>query len=349
MNRLSGVRDWVTDERAGEKSAPSLIGGFHDNFVGSGLAGLLPTSSCGVPRFEPWAAPDGSICSLDMLRLRLKFGGNDETIAQFEDNLQRLDTLVRSYSMTRSEPGRYAHLHTFEYGDSSVSLGVGQFVRGARADMHRGFIEFNPNKVALGDGLAKFLWLVSGAVYVCELARYDLAVDLPVSRSLVRVAKDRRKYACEMSASMTEYLGQRGTVGYVKVYDKAAELGVSGMPLTRVELTCSGDWSVGQVLDKWPTVYRVADDLSGYESINGAFALSIADAVRAGETPEKYLYGLDWRRRKAVRKLLEGRVFPCPEMGAAHVLAQAMRWCGRVLDGPKRVYLAMGGFLYERG
>lgn len=324
MNQLGGtVRD------GGGEIRPCLIGGFHDNFVGPRLAGLLPAATDGVPRCDPWVAPDGAIASLDMVRLRLKFGGSDDAIARYEDRLQRLDMLAQSHSMHKSQPGKYAHLYTFAIGDSSVSLGVGQFVSGAKADMHRGFLEFNPNKVA-GSVLDGLLMVVSSDVYRCDLARYDLAVDLPVSRSLVRVGKDRRKYTCEISASMTEYLGQRNAVGRVKVYDKAAELGLDDVALTRVEMTCSGDWSVGQVLDKWPTVYRVADKLNGYESVNGAFALAIADAVTAGATPEKYLYALDWRRRKTVRGMISGRAYPCPELGAAHVLMRAIDWCNRL-------------------
>lgn len=309
---------------------PCLIGESRDKFVPSGPVGLLPASSVGVPRFNPYVAPDGSVSSLDMVRLRLKFAGNDAYVARLEDRVQRLDSLTNSWNKRRSAPGQYAHLHTLEYGDSVVAFGVGQFVRGVKADMRRGFIEFNPNKVGGGDGLLDFLRLVGSRVERCELVRYDLAVDLPVARSRVRVRKDRRKYAFEQGDALTEYLGRRNADGYVKVYDKAAELGVRDMDLTRVEMTCKGSWSVAQVLEKWPTVYRVADVDGAASDTNAVLAMMAAELVDGGGSPEKYLAILDKRRRAKVRNLLEGVTYPCPMQGAVHVLFEAMAWTNRL-------------------
>lgn len=320
MNGTSGAGDGQLEE-----IRPCLIGGFQER----GALKLLPESSGGVPRFEPCETPEGSISSLDMVRLRLKFGGGDDFVARFEDKLQRLDSLQERYDMKRSRPGRYAHLYTFAYGDSTVSLGIGQFVKGVKADMRRGFVEFNPNKLGSDDGFAEFVQLVAKHVVRCGLVRFDFAVDLPVARSLVRTRKDRRKYSFEQGAVLTEYLGVRNAVGRVKVYDKAAELGLDGVDLTRIEVTCSGDWSLAQMMDKWPTVYRVRPYDESSDSWVAVMAGLLGELVETGGSPEKYLNNLNSHTRKKVRRMAEGVTFPCPAQGALHVLFQAMKWAGR--------------------
>lgn len=319
----------ASDERV-EEIRPCLIGGFRVKIDTPCSDRLLPASSSGVPRYNPWEGSDGSIASLDMVRLRLKFAGSDDCVAHFEDKLQRLDSLTNSWNKRRSVPGQYAHLHTFEYGDSVVSVGVGQFTRGVMADMRRGFIEFNPNKVGGGDGLEDFLQLVGSHVERCDLVRYDLAVDLPVERSRVRTRKDRRTYRFDQSAALTEYLGQRNSDGYVKVYDKAAELGVKGLNLTRVELTCKGSWSVGQVVDHWPTVYVVNHADGDVSDANVVIAQMAAELADMGGSPEKHIAKLNKHRRAKVRRLLEGVRYECPQLGAAHVLFEAISWTNRL-------------------
>lgn len=313
-----------------EEIRPCLIGGFRGKNDTSGLAGLLPASTYGVPRCDPYVAPEGSVVSLDMVRVKLKFSGDCDSVARFEDKVQRLHTLRESFSMGRSTPGRFAHLYTLEYGSSTVTLGVGQFVKGVQADMNRGFCEFNPNKVGGSEGFADFLQLVGSAVQRSELVRYDLAVDLPVDRSHVRTRKDRRRYEFMQGATLTEYLGARNTVGRVKVYDKAAELGLDGGELTRVEVTCSGQWSVEQVLDKWPTVYRLNDADGDASDVNAALGLMALELAEYGESPEKYLKRLNRHRAAKVRKLIEGAQYGCPVAGAARVLIQATAWADRL-------------------
>lgn len=321
----------MTDANAtGGEIRPCLIGGFRGKIDTPAPVGLLPQRATGVARHNPMVSPDGSVASLDMLRLRLKFAGRDDYVARFEDSLQRLDTLAGSWSKRRSAPGQYAHLHTFEYGGSTVTLGVGQFVRGTRADMTRGFVEFNPNKVADGDGLGDFLRLVGSHVHGCELVRYDLAVDLPVDRARVRTRKDRRTYRFDQSAALTEYLGQRNSAGYVKVYDKAAEQGLDGVALTRVEMTCGGGWTLEQQRDHWPTVYVVNHADGDTSDANVALAQMAAELADMGGSPEKHIAKLNKRRRAKVRRLLEGATFAFPMEGAAHVLMDAVAWAGRI-------------------
>ena len=81
-----------------------------------------------------------------------------------------------------------------------------------------------------------------------RLKRFDLAYDIPVSRYDCRLSKDRRMYKSVISNGITEYLGVKNTPAYVKVYDKAAELHLDTdkVQLTRIEMTCDGEWTAEQ-------------------------------------------------------------------------------------------------------
>lgn len=114
------------------------------------------------------------------------------------------------------------------------------------AHIKYGRIEFNPAKVsenlefqALYFELMKYISnrgiLGNKAVPV----RFDLAIDLPVSRDRVFMLKDNRTYK-EYSNSLTDrtqYLGKHNNHGFVKVYNKAMELKLNGVDLTRLEVT----------------------------------------------------------------------------------------------------------------
>ena len=68
--------------------------------------------------------------------------------------------------------------------------------------------------------------------------RWDLAIDVPVKRSQACFYKDRRDYTYHKSSrkGVTTYLGQRNKEGFVKLYDKTLESGLSE-DLTRLEIT----------------------------------------------------------------------------------------------------------------
>lgn len=324
----------VRDLICAEKIRPCLIGGFAECGSIAGVMRLLrcpttkalPESSSGVPRYYPLCLPNGSICSLDMVRIRLVLNGNDEDVACMEGRVQSFqsDTYAQ-YDSLRSVPGHYAHLYTLGFGDSSVSLGVGQFLKGAKADMNRGFLEFNPNKVGHDGRFWRFLDIVGASVKHADLVRYDFAVDIPVARYTVRTRKDRRKYAYEQGATLTEYLGIRNSVGRVKVYDKGAELGVKGMVLTRVELTCGGLWTTEQIRAHWPTIFQVKDDEKAL-GLMSTFASALCELIDDGLSVEKYLGALDHHTRKKVRELIEGVTYPLPDAGSVYVLSAALGW-----------------------
>lgn len=78
-----------------------------------------------------------------------------------------------------------------------------------KVNMHKGFIEFNPNKVAGDKRFHGLLKTLGTCVSKARLKRFDLAYDIPVSRYDCRLSKDRRMYKSVISNGITEYLGSR--------------------------------------------------------------------------------------------------------------------------------------------
>lgn len=139
-------------------------------------------------------------------------------------------------------------------GCSQTDLIRGFMEPSCKVNMNRGFVEFNPNKVAGDKRFWRLLEKLAPCVSHASLKRYDLAYDIECARKDCRLSKDRRMYKAVISNGITEYLGVKNTAGYVKVYDKAAEMNLSGV-LTRIELTCDGEWDAAQVAAHWPQVH----------------------------------------------------------------------------------------------
>lgn len=310
---------------------PCLIGG---------KSGRYPTP----PRFHeiPNDYIPGSFASVDMVRLRLHFGGGGGTTLDERAATLPCDDGGYSSYTARVKPGGWKFLHTYKFGETSVALGIGQVGGNCAVNMHSGFLEFNPNKLAGNADFQRWFRKVSAYVARAELWRYDLAVDLPIARSLVRLEKDKRRYELVQGKGLTEYLGQRNAPGRVKVYDKALESGLVGddgkpLALTRVELTCDGDWSVGEVLDKWPTVYT-APGASGLRGVTGALVRVLAEKVARGESVEPDLAELDHKTRKKVRAALEVRFDrTLGENVAALAMLEAGRWADAIAGAPEVV------------
>ncbi len=109
-------------------------------------------------------------------------------------------------------------------------------------DRRRGFIEFNPNKLFNDPDYSVILHdLCFLREHSSEwtISRWDLAVDMPISREFVRLIKEsRRNYSLKWVSRLnfTEYLGCHGRCGFVKLYNKQVE---SNLPYecTRFEIT----------------------------------------------------------------------------------------------------------------
>jgi hypothetical protein len=117
-------------------------------------------------------------------------------------------------------------------------------------------LEFNPAKVANHVVFKKLHHdIVFNAKYI-DFKRYDLAVDVPVSRRDIWIKKDKRTYKCYKNSELdkTEYLGQRAKHGQVKLYNKQMEAKLN-YPLSRVEITVDYEkCTFEDLLLIWPEV-----------------------------------------------------------------------------------------------
>lgn len=312
-----------------EQIRPCLIGGFACN---SAIEGA-------VPRYLPVPVRGtGGVLSVDMVRLRLSAVSPavGEDLAGSLSHLPTTDDGGYRCHVSSLSPGRYRMLATYPMGDSTVTVGLGLVGKTCAVDWQQGFIEVNPNKVCSDGGVrgvfAAWLGMVGRYIKRAELVRWDLAYDVPVMRDGLRLERDKRRYEMVLDKSLTEYLGTRNAVGRVKLYDKAAELGLPAA-LTRLELTCAGGWGVDDIAARWPVVYTVRTQLElGLSSTTMLLAGLLVERVRAGLSIEPELSGLSYRTRKRVRTAIEavGSV-PYPRREVARVRDVAVRWQRLVL------------------
>lgn len=244
------------------------------------IAGFQPLTVVHPSYWNAYKTESGATFSIDMVRLSLTFKGDrGEWLSRKGAQLTDCDEMSAWTSKIR--PGGWYELWSFALGGSSVALGIGFMEPSCKVNMHKGFIEFNPNKVAGDKRFHGLLKTLGTCVSKARLKRFDLAYDIPVSRYDCRLSKDRRMYKSVISNGITEYLGVKNTPGYVKVYDKAAEMNLSSV-LTRIELTCDGEWDAGQVVAHWPQVHAWHSDENTRDWVR-VVGIMLAEKAERGE------------------------------------------------------------------
>lgn len=288
-------------EEIGRGVEPCLIGSTHTK-----------NPTCKV--IQSYLDASGILYSCDNLRYRVHFNP-----AAFDDVCYMLDTYMTDGKLQTyhgsnriggyREMWQWVHPSTAQdrkqEEETSLVIGLGHVEGTGRINAGVGYLEFNPHKIA--EAGYKMVQFLLGRDIALELVRYDLAVDVPIKRDYVRFRKDGRKYACEISDSMTEYLGQRNKPGRCKLYDKAAERGYKG-ELTRVELTCDASWSVVNVIDMFPCVYdynQVSDGV--LRGVTKAFVVTLRELAENGDTLEPWLRLVDPKTRAKIRKAFSER------------------------------------------
>ena len=243
------------------------------------------------------------------------------------EHAQTFDCDNMSAWTSKIRPGGWYELWSFALGDSSVALVIGFMEPSCKVNMNRGFVEFNPNKVAGDKRFWRLLGKLAPHVSHVTLKRFDLAYDLPVSRLDCRLSKDRRMYKSVISNGITEYLGVKNTPGYVKVYDKAAEMHLSGA-LTRIEMTCDGEWDAAQVVAHWPQVHAWKSNATARDWVR-VVGIMLAEKAERGEDVETLVSMLGRGSRPKVRAFLRGPMVELPFECAADAVAEARGWCNR--------------------
>lgn len=301
------------------KSGSCLIAGFHQK------SGTHPSY------WNAYQTESGATFSIDMVRLKLSFiNGKGEWLSEYA---QTFDCDSMSAWTSKIRPGGWYELWSFALGDSSVALGIGFMEPSCKVNMNRGFVEFNPNKVAGDKRFWRLLEKLAPCVSHASLKRYDLAYDIERARKDCRLSKDRRIYKAVISNGITEYLGVKNTAGYVKVYDKAAEMNLSGV-LTRIELTCDGEWDAAQVVAHWPQVHAWSPDGADDAPPRSqgwlrALGMLLAERAERNEEIETFVSMLDWYQKKHAHDFLRANFVTMPTDCAAAAVAEARGWCAR--------------------
>lgn len=180
-------------------------------------------------------------------------------------------------------------------------MGVGIYGASPSALWENVKLEFNPAKVGGCKWFgALYDFLIASAKYV-DFKRFDVAIDIPVARSRLKLVKDQRKYSLlEYSAeNKTEYLGVRSAHGQVKLYNKALEQHLD-MDLTRLEITVEYDnssWIEFQRI--FPECVYIASGVPPADLKDTELVLYLA----CNEHPE-YIKMLGRKMRKKIEQLL---------------------------------------------
>lgn len=197
---------------------------------------------------------DGFTYSCDMLRVSLKL--REDAIESITHYLcDSTKTNVTVYPMD-FRPFKYRNLVVIDYGVSSMTVGIG--FNGNRESRMNGFLEVNPNKCFNSENCIEDIHNIFSCCWGKTICRWDLAIDFAINRRLVFLAKDQRRYSLEMNSKddKTEYLGVRNTPGRIKLYNKQIESKLES-ELTRLELTCNGDWTAGEIYMHIPDTHTI--------------------------------------------------------------------------------------------
>lgn len=255
--------------------------------------------------------------SLDMCRYNFEL---------LEDNIEPLNKLFNTFSY---EPGLtitsystrslgYKFLYKLSMEDNSgcsCSFSIGVCLNSKSENKNKGFIEFNPNKCMQVALFSKFFERFLNICLHLTLIRYDCAIDIPVSRDLVKMIKNPRcnyEYVTTskkdssgftISRSVTEYQGVRNNNKFTKLYDKKNESKLD-YDLTRIEFTFERQETDFKNLASF-VVYdsRFTNSNTNFVNISSR-DLVLIDLLRNSEDVNFYLGRLSYRLRKKIEPYL---------------------------------------------
>lgn len=241
--------------------------------------------------------------------LRVSFEMREDCLANIKKHFENaLRSDIKMFNPCFSD-FKFRYMFSIDYGRSTMTIGL-MFNGSKKEDSLKGFLEVNPNKCF--DNMMcqnDILFLLSNCVGY-SVSRWDLAIDIPVDREIVRMKKDQRKYELSQKSVVdrTEYLGQRSAPGRVKLYNKTIESGLD-YPLTRLELTLGGG------LDKWhseferwcPTVWTSKSVHEGLEESELSDTQKVlVELLRESPDTAQYLSRVNFRVRKKIEPYVMG-------------------------------------------
>lgn len=196
------------------------------------------------------AKQNGVIYSLDMLNLKVDISTYklNRLVNEFIDDEEHK---ISKVAPVNNVERRWKYFISCTYRNGKT-IKMGFHMNGvSEENKESGFIEFNPNSFAEIEEFWDDYKILMSYYNFPEIRRFDLAIDLPISRDNIAFIKDQRMYSCyrKSPVDFTETLGKRNTVGRVKLYNKSIESRLS-YPLTRLEITGNLDnLNLPQVID----------------------------------------------------------------------------------------------------
>jgi DNA relaxase NicK len=263
---------------------------------------------------------NGYIYSLDMVRLNLKFI-KDDKMQDFLNWLSKYNTygdgIEVDYWMSIKQ---YAYRHLFRIGTETFSYSLAVGFNGNALNRNRGYLEFNPNKCKGTVFQAVWEHLLD-AVYSIEVSRFDLAIDIPLPKYLVKLSKDQRNYSyVSNKGSVTEYLGQRNKNGFTKLYDKTKESDLS-YDLTRLEITVE----IGEEINFPEVVIVPLQEELNFNDLNGTDRVMV-QLLKQVENPMIYLKQLKYEKRKKLEGYLFRETVELDKAAYYEIVKQAMSY-----------------------
>lgn len=179
---------------------------------------------------------------------------HDSVFNCLSDNIYNLNRIINGIQISEenTQIGRYHYtckkIYYNENGNQTARIDIKLF-RNIVESENWILIRVNPNKSFNDKRCLQDLETLLGMTQIYIIEKMDIAIDIPIDKSLVHLIKDKRAkldYQASMD-SKTEYLGKcRNNVGHVKLYDKRKECRLSS-DLTRLEITVgnplSENWS----------------------------------------------------------------------------------------------------------
>ena len=188
--------------------------------------------------------------------------------------LHELDSDLIAHHFDSDRFMAYRDMWQIELANGGVVRCMFRFNSYHSEDSTRWKIIFNPNKCLPCPALERIIRFCVDNSSLPYVGGFDLAVDIPRQRSDFLLIKDSRKYQLIMNSmeDRTEYLGQRGHMGFVKLYNKQIESKLP-FPLTRLEISAVMDsredvFSFSAFMAAVPELYcldggqQVMDDLA---------------------------------------------------------------------------------------
>lgn len=254
-----------------------------------------------------------------MVRLNLEFYKDE--IQTFVSWLNREDTFGSDFDVQHwvsLKEFSYKYMFNIKLFDCSFVFALG--FNGNSEDRYKGFAEFNPNKCMHDKCFKKVLDKLFLITSCSTISRFDLAIDIPVSKCLAVLVKDNRNYQfIKGQQSESEYLGRRSKPGFVKLYDKKAESGLE-YDLTRLEITADlSGFNFPTVKVKPVQQSLQFGDLNSTERV----LVQLLDQV---DNKQMYLSQLNYYRRKKIEEYLGEETLQFDKNTCFKILEQAMQY-----------------------